>query len=207
MENNNINNEIWKDIEGYEGLYQVSNLGRVNSLARVVKYKNYNSKNNSNCHKVVEKIKKATCKGKGSHGGGGYYVVTLYKNGKSKQWYVHRLVAMAFLPNDENKETVNHIDGDKSNNCLSNLEWATYSENVHHAIETGLNNMEDRDYSSMSIRVVQYDLDWVKIAEFPSMREAQRKTGCDCTQIGKCCRNPQKTCGGFHWGFLNKQGA
>ena len=102
--------EIWKDIEGYENLYQVSNLGRVKSL-------NYN-------HTGKEKIMKAK-KDKG------YLRVQLYKDGKPKFYSVHRLVATSFLPNPNNLSQVNHIDEDKSNNIVDNLEWcsAKYNSN------------------------------------------------------------------------------
>lgn len=114
--------EIWKDIQGYEGLYQVSNLGRVKSLARL----------DTRGQRVSEKILKL-----GKHRAG-YFRVNLYKNGKMKQYLVHRLVALAFIPNPENKEQVNHIDGNKQNNVIENLEWCTHSENIQHAYRTGL---------------------------------------------------------------------
>lgn len=114
--------EIWKDIRGYEGLYQVSNLGRVKSLERMT---------SQNKH-LKEKL---TCLNKLSHG---YNNVGLCKQGKTKAFYVHRLVAEAFIPNPENKPQVNHIDGCKTNNKVDNLEWVTQSENMQHAYRTGL---------------------------------------------------------------------
>ena len=103
--------EIWKDIEGYEGLYQISNLGRVRSLARA-----------TTSGKVLKQMKKH-----------GYMNVCFSKNNVDKYFRVHRLVALAFIPNPENKPTVNHIDGNKANNNVSNLEWATHSENETHS--------------------------------------------------------------------------
>ena len=113
--------EIWKDIEEYEGLYQISNLGRVKSLPKLYKRK-YNS------YYTKEKILKNNL------GKNGYYRVNL----SGKSFYIHRLVAEAFIPNLYDKKTINHIDGVKTNNSISNLEWATYGENNRHAIDTGL---------------------------------------------------------------------
>ena len=107
--------EIWKDIEGYEGIYQVSNKGRIKSF-----------------YGVKEKILVTRTKGHD------YEKVLLSKNGVGKTFLIHRLVAKAFIPNPENKPEVNHIDGNKKNNCVENLEWMTCSENTKHAFDTGL---------------------------------------------------------------------
>ena len=106
--------EIWKDIAGYEGDYQVSNLGRVKSL-----YKG----------ERILKPKRHT---------GGYLQTALYRNSKADYRFIHRLVAEAFISNPENKPTVNHLDGDKTNNRTDNLEWSTQHENNQHAVTTGL---------------------------------------------------------------------
>lgn len=103
--------EIWKDIKGYEGLYQISNLGRVKSLERLIK-----------CRKCDERIKVPSITNRG------YYRLPLCKYGKIKYYHIHRLVAEAFLPNEENKPTVDHIDRNRLNNNVSNLRWATYKE-------------------------------------------------------------------------------
>lgn len=118
--------EEWRDIKGYEGLYQISNLGRVKSLNRVVICSNGTS------HKIKEKILK------NGYMTSGYLFVVLRKDDKSKNHSIHRLVAKAFIPNPKNCTDVNHIDGNKQNNCLYNLEWCTRSENLKHAVNIGL---------------------------------------------------------------------
>lgn len=118
--------EVWREVKGYEGYYEVSNFGRVRSLARVITDKNGRKL------KVVPKMLSIII------GKVGYPVTSLTKNGKSKTCTIHRIIAEAFIPNPENKRTVNHIDGDKTNNDLENLEWATHQENYRHAIRTGL---------------------------------------------------------------------
>ena len=112
--------EIWKDIKGYEGLYQVSNLGRVKSF------------NYMNTGK--EKIKTLTLQKKHPMKQGGYLQTTLYKNKQTKTVVVHRLVAEAFIPNPDNLPQVNHKDHDKTNNCVDNLEWCTAKYNSNHKI-------------------------------------------------------------------------
>ena len=118
--------EIWKDIKGYEGLYQVSNLGRVKSLERKV------LRSDGTSLAISERILKL---GKNARG---YLSVQLCANGIVKCFRVYRLVAQAFIPNPDNKPQVNHIDGNKQNNRADNLEWATRSENMQHAYKTGL---------------------------------------------------------------------
>lgn len=117
--------EVWKDIEGYEGLYQVSNLGNVKSLDRILVHKNG--------HKHFKKGITL----KPSIGTTGYYQVILCMNGH-KTAKIHRLVANAFLPPDCNRPYINHIDGNYLNNNVTNLEWCTQKENVIHAYKLGL---------------------------------------------------------------------
>lgn len=119
--------EIWKDIEGFENMYQVSNLGKVKSLPRTILRKDGKKL------QIKEQILK------GSKDTKGYIQVELKKDGKRNIKVIHRLVANAFISNKDNKEQVNHIDGNKENNCISNLEWVTCQENIQHAWKNNLN--------------------------------------------------------------------
>lgn len=118
--------EIWKEIPGYECLYEVSNMGRVKALSRVI------IRSDGVKQTYKESFKKPTL------GKRGYYFVTLSKKGVSKKHNIHRLVAINFIPNPKNKSQVNHIDGDKLNNNICNLEWVTNKENSNHALYSGL---------------------------------------------------------------------
>lgn len=118
-----MENEIWKPIPGHEEYYEVSNLGRVRRIK---------SSAGAKAGRIL----------KGYLDSIGYLGVTLSINGKVRGFFIHRLVAMTFIPNPENKREVNHKDGNKTNNSVSNLEWATRSENVMHAYNTGLIDKE-----------------------------------------------------------------
>lgn len=115
--------EIWRDIKGYEGLYQISNLGRVKSM-----------------HGRRPRILKPGMMGTGYREGTGYLFVILCKNGVPKKRKVHRLVATAFIPNTCHEPQVNHKDGNKLNNRVDNLEWCSATHNICHAYRTGLNS-------------------------------------------------------------------
>lgn len=132
--------EVWEVVDGYDGVYSISNLGRVSSKARIQVYADGRIYNHP--YRI---LKPSTAKtGKSA----GYMITHFYCGGKRTTLSVHRLVAEAFIPNPENKICVNHIDGNKSNNNVSNLEWSTYAENNAHALETGLKEQTPASYKS-----------------------------------------------------------
>lgn len=143
--------ETWKDIPYYVGKYQVSNLGNVRSLHW----------NNTNQTRII----KPFCSS-------GYKRVCLFTKGKQKKFLIHVLVAKVFIPNPYNKPIVNHIDGNKLNNQVSNLEWVTHSENVKHAIDNNLVKVHPSRWKPS--KTVQLSLDGEIIAVYQSQREASR---------------------------------
>lgn len=184
--------EEWRDIPGYEGLYQVSNLGRVRSLDRVISNKRGIYKRKG-CLKSI------------SNASYGYKGVGLCKNGIVKTWLLHILVAKAFLPNPEKKRTINHINCNKADNRLCNLEWATDSENIKHAFKNGKKPIKNQlgklgFDSSRGIAVVQVGkITGRNISIFGSAREAHRETGVNATDILSCVHGKLKSAGGFIW--------
>lgn len=168
--------EIWKDVTGYEGLYQVSNLGKVKSL----KF-------------GKERILKPRVRGKG------YLFVDLCKNGKTKAYSVHRLVALTFLENKDplNKTQVNHIDECKTNNRIDNLEWCTPKENNNH----GTHNY--RSAINRSKPVLQFTKYGVFVKEWDSAKSIQITLGFYNSNISKCCNKKRKSAYNFIWKFKN----
>lgn len=164
--------EEWKNIEGYDGLYKVSNLGRVKSLG------------NEKTRK--EKILKT---GKTKDG---YLQVGLHKEGKRKKCYVHRLVAQAFIENPNNFNEVNHIDENKENNISTNLEWCTGKSNCNH----GSRNEKIRVALSKRVKCKETGI------IYASTHQAQRKTGVSQGNISSCCNGRYKTAGGYHWQYI-----
>ena len=189
--------EIWKDIEGFEGLYQVSNLGRVRSLDRIVAdsrtgYRTLNGR-------ILSLMNSQR----------GYQRIKLCKNGKVIIFSVHRLVAQVFIPNPDNKPEVDHIDTNPSNNRVDNLRWATNLENNRNSLtckkrsdalkkenapwfgKTGKANPNSKAIYQISNGNI--------IKKWIGMKEAARNTGLEQSCITFCCQGKQKTSGGYRW--------
>lgn len=185
--------EVFKDVLGYEGLYQVSNLGRVKSLKR---------KNIFYCALKKEYLERPTKEKILSFNKSkrGYFQVCLTKNGKSKTYTVHRLVAEVFIDNPLNKKTVNHIDGNKENNCANNLEWTTIGENIRHAFDNGLSKPHNQR------KINQYDFDDNYIKTWNSITDFLKEKGLDLESSGitNCCKGRQKTAYGFKWKYVDE---
>lgn len=156
-----------KDIKGYEGLYAVTSCGKVWSHRRT----KYLSAHNGNS---------------------GYSQVILYKNGKAKAYSVHRLVAMMYIPNPENKSCVNHIDENKLNNALNNLEWVTHKENINHG------TCIKRIVAKLEKPVLCVEQNKI----FSSVHKAGRETRTNYRHISDCARGKRKTSGGYHWQYV-----
>lgn len=176
--------EVWKDIDGYEGLYQVSNMGRVKSLERT---RNMNQPGHDKPVRVSERILKF-----GSSLG--YLSVRLSKDGLVKQIRVHKLVALAFVPNPLGKPHINHKDGNKHNNRFDNLEWVTPSENQQHAILNGLRGDKLRRKT-----VNQYDSSGNFIRSWDGYVEIKQVLGFTPQMICHCCKGRTHTAFGYIW--------
>lgn len=182
-------NEIWKDVEGYEGLYQVSNYGNVRCT-------NWN--HTGTTRQLTPFYQQ------------GYKRIGFRRNFKLKNHMVHRLVASAFIPNPQRKPVVNHIDGNKSNNHVSNLEWATFSENTRHAIAHNLRpviceqNREKGEDNCHCKRIQQLTITGEPVAEWKSALTASLATGAKVMSIQRCCRGERKTHHGYQWRYIKR---
>ena len=175
-------NEIWKDIKGYEGLYQVSNLGRIKSLTRLIDHKS------TGIVLQKEKIKK-------QQKNYGYCNVILCKNSKIKYYKVHRLVAQAFIPNPYNKPFINHKNEIREDNRVENLEWcdSTYNNNY--------GSRNKKIALTNSKEVFQYDLDGNFIKQWKSVMEVERTLKIPNSNICKCCKGLRNKAGGYIWKY------
>jgi hypothetical protein len=195
------NSEVWKDAVGYEGFYRVSDHGRAMRM-QGVRIKGY-----FNGKALFAQVKQSIISGHVRPDG--YVVLSLWMDGKRSVEYLHRLIAKAFIENPEGKKTVNHIDGNPTNNTVTNLEWCTYSENHEHAFRV-LNRKHSKhrlgrlgilDPQSMSVQQIKGG---VVVNVFGSMREAERETGIRNNRISTVCSGKAKTAGGYEWKYLNQ---
>lgn len=159
--------ETFVEIEGFEN-YEVSNLGRVRNIKSGIMLKPWITKD-------------------------GYLRHCLYKHNKQKKLFLHRIIATTFIDNPEGKPCVNHIDENKLNNDLSNLEWCTERENAVHG--TRIKRIAEK----LSKKVIQLDLNDNVLKEFESMHQAERETGVSVSSISNCCNGRRKSAGGFKW--------
>ena len=173
--------EIWKPVRNYEGLYEVSNMGRVRSLERTAWI-------GKGCYRTVpERILKAR------KNRGGYLQVNLYKEGKMKRCSVHQLVAQVFCENLEGYKEINHIDENKLNNRADNLEWCSRSYNMHYGTRT----------EKISKPIFSVDKKSGLIMWWKSAKEAEDCTGIAHQNISKCCKGKIKSAGGHIWFYAD----
>ena len=189
--------EIWKWINGYENMYQVSNLGRVRSVDRYV----YCEVSPNKLQHLFGKVLKIRTDKKG------YAVVYLSKEGQQKVGKVHRLVAQAFILNPLGLPQVNHIDGNKANNNVCNLEWCDNSYNQKHAHETGLfpKYEETIGWGRPARPVAMLDLQTGQVLRtFKTLSSASRETGINQANIRSVCVGDRNHAGGYDWNFINE---
>jgi hypothetical protein len=159
--------EIWKPIQGFEGLYEISNYGRVKSIG------SYNACKRGIMNPMVDLD--------------GYLHVRLYNDGISKDISVHRLVAIAFIPNPNNYKYVNHKDENTMNNSVTNLEWCTNSYNLIYSIGK---------------KIAQYSKNGKLIKTFNSIADASREYNISTTNISKCCKGKRHSAGKYIWKYV-----
>ena len=171
--------EEWRDVVGYEGLYQVSNLGRVRSLLK-------------NEPRILKSIVQKN----------GYCAVSLRRDGKGTRFYVHRIVASAFYPNPDGFPVVNHIDGNKRNNNASNLEWCSYSHNARHAEDTGLHDSSvwyKASHKAHRKKVIRDDG-----LVFDSVNDAAASVGADPKNVSACLVGRRKKAKGHSFSYFKE---
>lgn len=185
--------EVWKDVGGFEGEYQISSFGRLKHF----------SKNGWNILKNTNKK-------------GDYFNVVLTGKSYNKSVRIHRLVAEAFIPNPENKPQVNHIDGNKQNNNVNNLEWVTAKENMLHSVRLNPNQVRPMNYYNKYIKpnkIQQFSIDGEFIKEYENAQEAHRATGVCARNILQVANktpfnkhgNVRRQAGGFIWKLAERR--
>lgn len=194
--------EEWRDIPQYEGLYQVNNQGQIRSIDRIVR-RNGETTKNLRGFILLPLYQKS-----------GYMFVFLSKNGKAKRMAIHRAVALAFIPNPENKPEVNHINEDKTDNRVENLEWATIKENRNYGtrIARGIANRNQTgekngmfgkrgSLNPNSKKVLQYDLSGQFIREYDSVKMAAEMTHSNASSIARVANGYLKQTNSFIWRY------
>lgn len=180
---------MWKTIKEYEGYYEVSDDGRVRSLDRFIKNK---SGLFSGRERFLAGSEMKLTESSGRKDEQGYLVVNLHKDGISSVIPVHILVANAFIPNPHNLPTINHIDGDKHNNSVSNLEWASYADNNIHAL---INNLR----RPRGVAVQQFTMDGDLLKTYKSVTQAAKETGVSRGMISHCVNGRLESASGYKW--------
>lgn len=186
--------EVWKDIKDYEGLYQVSNLGRVKSLKRKV----YAGRGRMRwqCEKILSNNKT---------NGNGYKIVSLSKDNKGQNKYIHRLVAEAFILNPNNYKYINHKDENKGNNYVDNLEFCTAQYNIRYNDLNIRNSKKMINNPKISKKIYQLDDNDNIIRIFPSISEASRQLNVSNQAISDCLRGKQKHSAGYKWKYADNE--
>lgn len=177
--------EIWRDVPGYEGCYQVSSFGRVKSLSRV----------RADGGVLKERVLRH------SYTSDGYFQAVLCKNGKMRTYKLHRLVARAFIPNLDNKPHIDHIDGNKTNNKTDNLRWVTSLENNNNPITRKRKRGKVGIFSRCSKPVICIE----KGILYFGCSEAERITRIGNHHIASVCNGKRKTAGGYHWRYATPE--
>lgn len=182
LKNKNME-EIWRNVKGYEELYQVSNYGQIRSVDRFVGYR-YKGKQRIYKGRLLKQVER-----------NGYLSVSLSKGNIIKQKSIHRLVAEAFLPNPSNLPLVNHIDENKKNNMVSNLEWCSCAYNTNYGCG------RKKQAESQQKIVLQYDKDGNLLNQYPSATIAALKNGYNLKTISQCCRGRTKSAYNYIWRY------
>ena len=189
----NFDGEIWKDIDGYEGWYQVSNMGRIKSIDRWIKYNSYVRKGSVRLQKG--QIIKASPRGL-------YLICHLKKNNTSKLVKYHRIVCDTFHPNINKLPVINHINEIKTDNRADNLEWCTRKYNANWGTSRLRQSINLRNHPLKSRQVYQYSIQGQLLYKYPSIKEATRVTGIKESNIASVCKGGRSSsAGGFLWSF------
>lgn len=194
------NIEIWKDIEWYEGLYQISNLWNIKSLWKYCNSKNWSKQFRKERFKILQ------------DNWFWYKHTILCKNWKAKNFLIHRLVWEHFLEKNLEKKEINHKDWNKNNNSFSNLEWCTHAENMTHRFNVLWKNKLKTNHHCLGIfwkdhpsskRVNQFSKTWFLIKTWDSMKDVERTIWIKHNRISQVCNGKRKSTWGFIWSFAN----